>query len=386
MEVHERRILLSSRVTLIKNWNESIKLEGLVFLKDPKVQELIKALLDGTIERLEPAYSIEKGQHFPLLEEHLDLSSEETNDLLERLVMTGVLTEKTTGTILKCPTCESTVLRPINTCPRCGSTNYERGTLVEHYICGNVGFDQHFKQGSDYICTRCGELLTLKALGRNWIIPGKWHRCRDCHLFFEIQRTQPLAVCVLCGHNFDIREAVLEEAKTYILDPLVLEDLMSATGVTEPLLKMLEKEGAKTEMPARIIGKSGMLHHFSFAFTKERDPEAFVGAGDIVIRAAPITGNEFFNHLSKFLDIEATQRFFVVAGAKLDDDARSLAESYVTWRGPIVKVVEEQNLTKAVQKLIKAIQSALLEEPERKESELEVLESMLQKMKGDKVK
>ena len=360
-------------------------MEGLTFLREPKVQELIKALLDGTIERLEPAYSVEKGLHYPLLEEHLELTTEETMGLLERLVMMGVLTEKTTGTILKCPTCESTVLRPINTCPRCGTSNFERGTLVQHYSCGNVGFEHHFKQGADYICTRCGDLLTLKDLGGHWIVPGKWHRCRDCHLYFEIQRTQPLAVCILCGNQFDVREAELEDSKTYVLDPLVLEDLMSATGVTEPLLKMLEAEGAKVDMPARIIGKSGMLHHFSFAFTIKREKEDFVGVGDIVTRVVPISGNEFFNHLSKFLDVEAAQRFFVIAGARLDEEARTLAESYVTWRGPIVRIIEEKTLTVAIQMLIENIQTVWHEEPDRKESELEVLESMIDKMKGKHV-
>ena len=360
-------------------------MEGVTFLREPKVQELIKALLDGTIEQLEPAYSLEKGQHYPLIETTLELSTEEANELLERLVNTGILAEKITGTILNCPECESTVIRPINTCPRCGSSNFERGTLVQHFSCGNVGFEQYFKQGSDYICNRCGDQLSLKDLGRRWVVPGRWHHCRDCHLYFEIQRTQPLAICVLCGHNFDMREAGLSDTKAYTLDPLVLEDIMSTTGVTEPLLRMLEAANAKIDMPARIIGKSGMLHNFSFAFTRSREPEDFVGVGDIVIRGAPLTGNEFFNHLSKFLDIEASQRFFIIAGAKLDDEARNLSTSYVTWKGPIVNVIEEQNLTQAIQQLIEAIQVAWEEEPERKESELEVLEEMLKRMKGEQL-
>lgn len=360
-------------------------MEGLSFLKDQKVQELLKALLDGTIERFEPAYSLEKGQHYPMIEELLGLSTEDTNELLERLVMTGVLTEKVTGTVLKCPTCESSVIRPINTCPRCGTTNFERGTLVEHFSCGNIGFEQHFKQGSDYICNRCGEKLSLRDLGSRWIVPGKWHRCRECHLYFEIQRTQPFAICILCGGQFDIREAGLSETKAYILDPLVLEDLMSATGVTEPFLQMLEAEGAKADMPTRIIGKSGMLHHFSFSFIKPNDPEDFTGVGDIIIRAEPLSGNEFFNYLSKFLDVEVTQRFFAIAGAKLSEEAKSLAESYVTWRGPIVEVIEENNLADAIQKLIEVTKSSWEEDYQQKTSELEVLDSMLKKMKGEQL-
>jgi len=85
-------------------------MEGVTFLREPKVQELIKALLDGTIEQLEPAYSLEKGQHYPLIETTLELSTEEANELLERLVNTGILAEKITGTILKCPECESDLI------------------------------------------------------------------------------------------------------------------------------------------------------------------------------------------------------------------------------------------------------------------------------------
>lgn len=111
-----------------------------------------------------------------------------------------------------CSKCNSQTMEVYIQCPECQNRALEKGDILEHFKCGNVGFEVNFQVGNKLVCKKCN--TELKQLGVDYRRVGVGYQCINKHVF-SIPRIS--FVCTQCGAQFDAASAKLQTQYSYEL-------------------------------------------------------------------------------------------------------------------------------------------------------------------------
>ncbi len=131
-------------------------------------KKLVAEMLAGHIVDIRPQldFTSELGFTYPAVEQTLKVKGKEVVSILESLTDKGILKRDFFDRLLRCPQCQSMNLRPSTHCPKCGSGNFARGRVFEHFSCKFVGLEDEFVASGGYICPKCG--LELRMSGGDY--------------------------------------------------------------------------------------------------------------------------------------------------------------------------------------------------------------------------
>ncbi|MFX1566337.1 MAG: AsnC family transcriptional regulator, partial [Promethearchaeota archaeon] len=122
---------------------------------------LIKQLLDGSIEELQPILdsSTAYGFRYPEAEKTLEVDAKETVDRLEGLRRAGILEGELVESIFTCGECKSPDLHPQYQCLTCEGSRLIRYPVIEHFSCGFIGPRAGFETANGLRCPSCRKSL-----------------------------------------------------------------------------------------------------------------------------------------------------------------------------------------------------------------------------------
>ncbi len=179
-------------------------------LNDPRVQKILEQLRVGE-KHIRPKIKAIISLDYESLRHIEGLEEIEIIPLIRKLINLGILEEEEGNTILACPECDSTNLRPVLICNKCGSTNVVKSLIIEHYACGYSGEISEFKKGNKMICPKCGMELTQYDHTK----PMKLYKCLDCGAISEAMI--PGAECTNCMAKNSIFDLKVKRIKTFKL-------------------------------------------------------------------------------------------------------------------------------------------------------------------------
>jgi Lrp/AsnC family transcriptional regulator for asnA, asnC and gidA len=130
-------------------------------LEDRGAWLLIKRLLDGSIEDLQPVLdsTTPYGFRYPAAETVLEADAKDTVDRLEGLRRAGILQGELADSIFTCRKCASPDLHPHNQCVTCEGGRLMRHPVIEHFSCGFIGPRSEFETEKGLKCPSCGKSL-----------------------------------------------------------------------------------------------------------------------------------------------------------------------------------------------------------------------------------
>jgi hypothetical protein len=111
-----------------------------------------------------------------------------------------------------CTHCNSQSIEFYMQCPECQNRVLDKGEIIEHFKCGNIGFEASFVRSGKLVCQKCNS--ELKQLGVDYRRVGVGYRCANKHLF-SIPKI--VFVCAQCREQFDLNEAKLQTQYSYEL-------------------------------------------------------------------------------------------------------------------------------------------------------------------------
>lgn len=111
-----------------------------------------------------------------------------------------------------CSQCGSTSMEVYMQCPYCQNRVLEKGDVLEHFKCGNVGFEESYRQDDKLVCEKCNTLL--KQLGVDYRKVGVGYQCANRHI---VAIPQVVFVCTDCKTLFDVNTAKLQTQYSYEL-------------------------------------------------------------------------------------------------------------------------------------------------------------------------
>ncbi|MEM2145321.1 MAG: AsnC family transcriptional regulator [Candidatus Jordarchaeaceae archaeon] len=182
------------------------------FLSDQRVWLLIERLLAEPDLEFLPQFtrSSNLGFRYPEAEKILEMNISEAFEILNRLSALNVLHKNVVDMMLICPNCRSFDIHLRLTCPKCGSGNTNRRTVVEHFECGLIDLKEKFGKGSMLICSKCNKKLRSEGEDHKISITNM---CESCGAFFS----QPVKRmhCFNCGAEFKVDEAQRQEVCSF---------------------------------------------------------------------------------------------------------------------------------------------------------------------------
>jgi DNA-binding Lrp family transcriptional regulator len=180
-------------------------------LEDRGAWLLIKRLLDGTIEALQPVFDSTTGYGFryPDAEKVLEANPKDTVDRLEGLWRAGILDGELAESIFTCTKCNSPDLHPQYQCLTCDGNRLVRHPMIEHFSCGYIGPRTEFETENGLLCPSCiksleGEQQDYKAefafqcLECNTVSaqPRLVFRCFQCQTIADLRGLQAKPVYI----------------------------------------------------------------------------------------------------------------------------------------------------------------------------------------------
>jgi len=336
----------------------------MLLIKDPRAIRLVERLLDGRITEIKPEIDITSklGFRYPLTDSILETPSDESIRIMEELIGSGVLKKSFYDKLPKCPSCGGFEIRPGSHCPKCGSAHLTKGTVIEHYACGYVGFEREFQAerasekgiAPSLTCPKCNK--ELRQIGVDYSRPGFFYKCNGCEEMTD--KPDVKWHCSDCGSTHTHREIAEIDACSYRLNEANRRDVELEIIPKRQIQEYLGKEGYEIQSSIKVMGKSGAEHEIDIFATKKTgfmEHKLIVG----ISSAEDAVGqDEVLKLYAKAVDIEADDTI-LVAIPKLDDVARNFAVHYK------IKYVEAIQLKDAVGKLFEKSPS-----PPKKEVEL----------------
>jgi len=322
----------------------------MAMIKDPRAIRLVERLLDGRIAEINPEIDITSklGFRYPLADSILETPSDEGIRIIEELEESGVLKKSFYDKLPKCPSCGSFETRPGSYCPKCGSAHLTKGSVIEHYACGYIGFEREFQTESasekgiapSLTCPKCHK--ELKQLGVDYSRPGFFYKCNSCG---EMTNEPDIKWrCSDCGSTYTHREIDEIDTYSYRLNEANRRKVELEIIPKRQIQEYLGKEGYEIQSSVKIMGKSGAEHEVDIFATKKTgfmEHKLIVG----ISSAEDAVGqDEVLKLYAKAVDIEADDTI-LVAIPKLSDTARRFANQYK------IKYVEAIQLKDAVGKL-----------------------------------
>jgi len=269
---------------------------------------------------LAPILNADSGYRYPEAESIFRISQKETVDKLNLLWKRGYLIGDLCATLLKCPRCDSYKLILRLQCPYCGSFKLTKGNSIKHYACGHIGFEEEFRRLEELFCPNCSK--KLEKLGSDYMKLGAWYRCLNCKRTFG--EPKELLYCPKCDRDFEREELVLDALYSFSINEEKANELLLDVDLGR-LEEVLIKEWV-VEIPAKVVGESGIEHTCSVALTRRG-----------------LLGNKLFidiEYATDSVDIYAVMRFFakimdIRSGAgllvgipKFSEESKRLAETY----------------------------------------------------------
>ncbi len=303
---------------------------------------LLNRLLSGAAGsgEIRPVLDPVFGYRYPEVERDIEGTSADALALLERLEKARILEKKFFDKIVLCPSCKVSKVTFHYLCPVCGSLHIHKKGLIEHISCGHIDAEEKFKKDGKLICPRCD--LELKELGVDYRIPGSWFECASCHKRFD----EPVFVhdCGNCGSRFTVRDAILTDIYSYILNKEAEAEVRRGIILLTPIAEALRKAGFSVESPGFVQGTSGATHQFDIVASKTvGGTKSFIGIG-VASSTIEVDEQPVISLFAKIFDTHPAQAILVVI-PKLGETGRRMADLYK------IKVVEAANVEEAVKKL-----------------------------------
>jgi hypothetical protein len=185
--------------------------------------------------------------------------------ILESLAGESILEKKFFDKFLYCPQCQSLNLRPVYSCPKCGSGNVVRGRVLEHLVCKYVGTEDEFSLKGKLVCPKCKQ--ELRTLGRDYHSLGVLYKCRDCAEIFN----QPYIKwrCLKCSSITEGEKITEINVYSYSLNESRKNWLRFELKPRAKLLQFLQERGYEIAQDAKVKGKSGAEHNFDILATRD---------------------------------------------------------------------------------------------------------------------
>jgi KaiC/GvpD/RAD55 family RecA-like ATPase/DNA-directed RNA polymerase subunit RPC12/RpoP len=140
---------------------------------------------------------------------------EELSERIKPLEENNVVAKTPYCSTVHCSNCNSDSMEMYLQCPECQSRLLDKGDIIEHFCCGNVGFETGFIRGDKLVCQKCNS--ELKQLGVDYRRVGVGYSCENKHIF---SLPKIVFVCTKCREKFDLNEAKLETSFSYELTEL----------------------------------------------------------------------------------------------------------------------------------------------------------------------
>lgn len=135
--------------------------------------------------------------YYPILE-LLDHSDSDPETYLQKMDREGLI-EKVSlkDRQRECDYCGSAHLSFIDVCPNCRSIEIDQHTALHCFTCGLIAPEEHFVNGSQRSCPKCG--AQLRHIGTDYDRPLETCVCSSCqHVFVE---GEVVARCSICAHS-----------------------------------------------------------------------------------------------------------------------------------------------------------------------------------------
>jgi hypothetical protein len=269
---------------------------------------------------LSPILNADFGYRYPEAENIFKASPKEAIDRIHSLWRRDYLVETPCATVLKCPKCGSYTLILRLQCPYCGSFKLLRGNSIKHYSCGHINFEEEFRRGDELVCPNCNK--KLEKLGLDYMRVGIWYRCLDCEKSFG--EPKEILYCPKCDKDFDREELVLEPLYSFKMNETIARELLLDID-----LKTLEEAFIKewiVDMPAKVIGKSGIEHICSVGLTRKGllGKKLFI---DIEYATDLVDAYAVMRFFAKIMDIKSGTGL-LIGIPKFSEEAKKLAATY----------------------------------------------------------
>lgn len=154
---------------------------------------------------LRPGYTLEpksdwkhpQRYYYPILE-LLDHSDADPEVYLQKMAREGLLEKiELKDRQRECDFCGSAHLSFIDVCPNCRSIEIDQHTALHCFTCGLIAPEDHFVNGSQRSCPKCG--AQLRHIGTDYDRPLETCVCASCqHVFVE---GEVVARCAICAHS-----------------------------------------------------------------------------------------------------------------------------------------------------------------------------------------
>lgn len=108
--------------------------------------------------------------------------------------------------IRKCPKCGAGHLNYVDSCPMCGSKNFEKKTMIHCFTCGHIAPDEDFIHNMTFVCPKCGTVL--RHIGSDYDHPLESYECADCGSRFIDPDVK--TECLNCGAVADTDDLIVE--------------------------------------------------------------------------------------------------------------------------------------------------------------------------------
>ncbi len=219
--------------------------ELISFLSDQRVWLLIDRLLAEPDLEFFPqfSHSTTLGFRYPEAEKILAMNSLEAFEILNRLTSLNVLSKNVEDTILTCPECRNYDIHLRLTCPKCGSGNTSRETVVEHFECGLIDLKEKFGKHTMLLCPKCKKKLRSEGEDYNVTVTNM---CHSCGALFS----QPAARmhCFNCDSEFKVDEAQRQEVYSFRFNKGIRPSIINLLAYRPMLTEIKPSRKRKVEL------------------------------------------------------------------------------------------------------------------------------------------
>jgi len=173
----------------LKNTMQILEEEDkLIENKLPQIQKQIGSLLNSAVQ-----ISLAR------IAEYCNITKDEVLEHMKQLESKGKVIRLENIKEISCGMCSSVQIRQTFHCPACNSSNFKHCKLIEHFKCGNVSFEESYKNN---ICPKCHK--EIKTIGIDYRTMENYV-CNGCGKILAQSSYEYL--CLRCNSKFKLDEA-----------------------------------------------------------------------------------------------------------------------------------------------------------------------------------
>jgi hypothetical protein len=226
---------------------------------------ILNIIKNKNITQLEPSFEPGFGFSYQLVQNY---SLEEQILFCESCTKSGLFNSKPSMSLLNCPYCSSLYFCTKLVCSLCKSSNFVRGTAIEHDLCGNINFDyEYIKSDGSLICEKCNK--RLKAIGIDYSKIGYFYKCLECKAM--LSNIDQQYVCLKCARSYSESEVKILRLFTYTVRIQKLDEKLSADNFLVSIIEELDKISIRSKQSETVTGKSGIKYTFPLVVFDDMD-------------------------------------------------------------------------------------------------------------------